>query len=100
MTAAEPARPGVARSEGRSDDRKPENELLRRIWELLDQATDLSSEEKSEAFDILEEADPILMRIKRENAAALEMLKEPPGPIAPPAPQAEPQQPAAPPAAE
>ena len=41
-------------------------------------ADELNDDEKSEARSILEEADPILARIKAENAKAIESLKHPP----------------------
>ena len=65
------------------DGDKPEHNLLRQLWELIDQADDLSDEEKSEAFEILEEADPILRRIKKENERAVEILRNPPRRVMP-----------------
>ncbi len=74
----------VAQQDGeRREGEKPENTLLRRLWELIDQANDLSSDEKSEAFEILEEADPILTRIKKENEKAIEILRNPPRRVKP-----------------
>lgn len=72
------ARPAAQRANDHRDDRKPQNTLLRELWDLIDQAGDLSSDEKSEAFEILEEADPILTRIKKENEKAIEILRNPP----------------------
>ncbi len=71
------------RADDRGDDRKPQNTLLRKLWDLIDQARDLSSEDKSEAFEILEEADPILTRIKKENEKAIEILRNPPRMVVP-----------------
>ncbi|MDY0168274.1 MAG: hypothetical protein RBS80_17125 [Thermoguttaceae bacterium] len=86
----EPARGRAARQDDdRRNDKKPQNALLRELWELIDQATDLSSDEKSEAFEILEEADPILTRIKKENEKAIEILKNPPRMVVPKPPAKE-----------
>ena len=80
---ARAARPAAQRADDRGDDQKPQNTLLRKLWDLIDQARDLSSEEKSEAFEILEEADPILTRIKKENEKAIEILRNPPRMVVP-----------------
>lgn len=85
-----PARGRAARQDdGRREDKKPQNALLRELWELIDEATDLSSDEKSEAFEILEEADPILTRIKKENEKAIEILRNPPRMVVPTPPAKE-----------
>lgn len=66
------------------------NPLLQKLWDVIDQADEVSSEEKSDARAILEEADPILTRIKKENQRAIEIVKNPPRRILPkPAPPAE-----------
>jgi hypothetical protein len=70
-------------ADARRDDQKLQNTLLQKLWDMIDQADDLSSEEKSEAFDILEEADPILARIKKENEKAIEILRNPPRMVMP-----------------
>lgn len=62
---------------------KLQNNLLRKLWDMIDQADDLSSDEKSDARTILEEADPILSRIKKENLQAIEMVKRPPRRVGP-----------------
>ncbi|MDZ7619233.1 MAG: hypothetical protein U1E05_19720 [Patescibacteria group bacterium] len=69
--------------EDRKQGEKPRNNLLRQLWDLVEEASDLSDEERSEAFNILEEADPILSRIKKENEQAIEILKNPPRRVMP-----------------
>jgi hypothetical protein len=67
----------------------PQNSLLRELWKYINQADDLSDEEKSEALEILEEADPILRRIKKENELAVEILRNPPRMVIPKQPAKE-----------
>ena len=55
-----------------------ENALLQKLWDVIDAADDLSSNEKSDARAILEEADPVLSRIKKDNERAMEILRNPP----------------------
>ncbi len=74
----DPAPVAPRRADARRDDGKLHNTLLQKLWDLIDQADDLSSDEKSEAFEILEEADPILAGIKKENERAIEILRNPP----------------------
>jgi len=97
-TAAESSRlevqpTGRQAGERRDDRKKPQDTLLRKLWDLLEEAKDLSSGERKQAFDILEEADPILTRIKKENEQAIEILKNPPRQIIRPAPKRDKQQP-------
>ncbi len=73
-----------------SSDKQLQNALLQKLWDVIDQADDISSEEKSDARAILEEADPILTRIKKENQRGIEIVKHPPRRVFPkPAPPAE-----------
>ncbi len=51
-----------------SSDKQLQNALLQKLWDVIDQADDISSEEKSDARAILEEADPILTRIEGKPA--------------------------------
>lgn len=78
-----------ARDDRHKDAERPQNNLLRQLWDLIDQADDLSDEEKSEAFEILEEADPILTGIKKENEQAMEILRNPPRMVMPESPAKE-----------
>ncbi len=89
--AGAPARPAAQQAAAQPAEGELQNTLLRKLWDLIDRAQDLSSEEKSEAFEILEEADPILTRIKKENERAIEILRNPPRMRVPkpPAPDAE-----------
>jgi hypothetical protein len=66
--------------------------LLKRFGELLDKSDDLESSDKNTARKILEEADPLLTRIRMENRRAIERANQParihrarPRKIAPPA---------------
>ncbi len=87
--AAGPAATAVqidARPASLSDqDRKPRlrNPLLQKLWEVIAVAEQLDAGEKSQARSILEEADPVLARIKAENRKALERVKHPPRRIIP-----------------
>ncbi len=85
------ARPAAQQSAAQPAEGELQNTLLQQLWDLIDRAGDLTSEEKSEAFEILEEADPILARIKKENERAIEILRNPPRMRVPkpPAPDAE-----------
>ncbi len=82
-------RRAVQKDDGRKDAERPQNNLLRQLWDLIDQTDDLSDDEKSEAFEILEEADPILSRIKKENEQAIEILRNPPRMVVPERPAKE-----------
>ena len=75
----------------RSSGEKLNNALLQKLWDVIDTTDDLSSNEKSDARAILEEADPVLTRIKKDNERAMEILRNPPRRAAPkrPAPAAE-----------
>ena len=52
--------------------------LLRELGRALDEAPDLEDSERSEAWKILREADPVLTRIKEENLRAIEAANRPP----------------------
>lgn len=87
--AGRKGRLAAQKDDARKDGEKPQNNLLRQLWDLIDQTDDLSDDEKSEAFDILEEADPILSRIKKENEQAMEILRNPPRMVVPKRPAKE-----------
>ena len=69
-----------------SQTKKLENTLLQKLWDVIAAAEDLSSNDKSEARAILEEADPVLARIKKDNQRAIQILRNPPRRVAPPRP--------------
>jgi len=66
-----------------SSDEQLQNDLLQKLWDVLDAAEDLSAKEKSDARAILEEADPILTRIKKDNEKAIQILRNPPRRVLP-----------------
>ncbi len=66
-----------------SENGELQNALLQKLWDLIETADDLNSEEKSEAREILEEADPVLARIKKDNERAIEILRNPPRRVLP-----------------
>ncbi len=61
-----------------SGSRELQDPLLRRFDDVLEPADDLDPSDKSRARRILEEADPILTRVKEENRKALERANRPP----------------------
>jgi hypothetical protein len=63
-----------------ADDRKWQlnDPLLRHFGQLLDKADDVESADKKGPRKILEEADPLLTRIRQENRRAIERANRPP----------------------
>lgn len=70
---------GAAEAKIKSPDGKRQlnDPLLKRFGELLDKADDLESSDKNTAVKILQEADPLLTRIRQENRRAIERANRP-----------------------
>jgi hypothetical protein len=69
-----PAREG----EERDDNDELQQPLLQEFGRALDDAPDLGSSDRDEAWEILREADPILTQIKEENRKGIEAANQPP----------------------